>query len=339
MLTRVLACVLLSLSVGGQVLAQALPLTVDPRGGGVRPVVGHQGGVPVIQIAPPAAGVSNNKFTEFNVGPSGVILNNNGAASQTQLAGQIAGNPHLGRGPATTILNQVTARNPSQLRGLLEVAGHRANVIVANPAGITCDGCGFVNASRATLTTGRPRVGLGAGAPGSVAFEITEGLLQINGQGLHVSNVSSVDLLARAIQINAQVWADHLNVVTGAARVDGVTGEVTAIPGKGRAPRVSLDTAALGGMYAHSIRLIGTEKGLGVNMGGTLQALAGDLVITTEGNVDECKIINSSSSERLDTAACDFVKARWRWQPPTNQGQPTAVSTRVSVKWDLKDAR
>lgn len=61
--------------------------------------------------------------------------------------------------------------------------------------------------------------------------------------------------------------------------------------------------------------------------------------ITVEGNVDECKIINSSSSERLDTAACDFVKARWRWQPPTNQGQPTAVSTRVSVKWDLKDAR
>jgi protein TonB len=61
--------------------------------------------------------------------------------------------------------------------------------------------------------------------------------------------------------------------------------------------------------------------------------------ITTEGNVDECKIINSSSSERLDNAACDFVKARWRWQPPTVQGVVHVVSTRVSVKWDLKDAR
>jgi protein TonB len=61
--------------------------------------------------------------------------------------------------------------------------------------------------------------------------------------------------------------------------------------------------------------------------------------ITTEGNVDECKIINSSSSERLDNAACDFVKARWRWQPPTVQGVVHDVSTRVSVKWDLKDAR
>ncbi|HWM60721.1 MAG TPA: TonB family protein [Rhizomicrobium sp.] len=61
--------------------------------------------------------------------------------------------------------------------------------------------------------------------------------------------------------------------------------------------------------------------------------------ITTEGNVDDCKVVQSSSSERLDTAACDFVKTRWRWQPPTNQGAPVAVSTRVSVKWDLKDAK
>ena len=61
--------------------------------------------------------------------------------------------------------------------------------------------------------------------------------------------------------------------------------------------------------------------------------------ITTEGNVDDCKVVTSSSSERLDQAACDHVKRVWRWQPPTNQGQPIAVSTRVSVKWDLKDAR
>ena len=61
--------------------------------------------------------------------------------------------------------------------------------------------------------------------------------------------------------------------------------------------------------------------------------------ITTQGNVDDCKILNSSSSERLDSAACDYVKRVWRWQPPTNQGAPVAVSTRVSVKWDLKDAK
>jgi periplasmic protein TonB len=61
--------------------------------------------------------------------------------------------------------------------------------------------------------------------------------------------------------------------------------------------------------------------------------------ITTEGNVDQCTVVQTSSSERLDNAACDFVKSRWRWQPPTNQGAPVAVKTRVSVKWDLKDAK
>ena len=61
--------------------------------------------------------------------------------------------------------------------------------------------------------------------------------------------------------------------------------------------------------------------------------------ISTKGDVDDCKILNTSSSDRLDQAACDYVKRVWRWQPPTNQGQPVAVSTRVSVKWDLKDAK
>jgi len=61
--------------------------------------------------------------------------------------------------------------------------------------------------------------------------------------------------------------------------------------------------------------------------------------ITAEGNVDECKIVSTSSSDRLDQAACEWVKGHWRWQPPTNQGTPTAVSTRVSFKWDLKDAK
>ncbi|MBR8652876.1 filamentous hemagglutinin N-terminal domain-containing protein, partial [Achromobacter sp. Marseille-Q0513] len=139
------------------VLAQTLPISVDKNVAGQRPIVGTSNGVPVVNIAPPSAGgVSNNKFTQFNVGPSGVVLNNSGGASQTQLAGQVAGNPMLGNQRATTILNQVTAPNPSQLMGTMEVAGNRANIIVANPAGITCNGCGFLNADRATLTTGKP---------------------------------------------------------------------------------------------------------------------------------------------------------------------------------------
>ncbi|WP_241054799.1 hemagglutinin repeat-containing protein, partial [Achromobacter xylosoxidans] len=264
------------------VLAQTLPISVDRSVPGAKPSVGVSNGVPVINIAPPSAGgVSNNRYTQFNVGPSGAVLNNSGGASQTQLAGQVAGNPMLGNRRAGTILNQVTAPNPSQLLGTLEVAGNRANVIVANPAGITCNGCGFLNADRATLTTGRPRVG----PDGGIGFDVAAGRLGIEGQGLNGMNLSQVDLIARTLEINAQVWANRLNVTAGASRVDYGTGAVSPQAGDGPAPGVTLDTAALGGMYANSIRLIGTEAGVGVNIGGNLMALTGDLQVNAAGDV------------------------------------------------------
>ncbi|MCI1007627.1 filamentous hemagglutinin N-terminal domain-containing protein, partial [Herbaspirillum sp. C7C8] len=52
--------------------------------------------------------------------------------------------------------NQINSSDPSYLRGFIEVAGNRAQVIIANPSGITCAGCGFINAQRATMTTGTP---------------------------------------------------------------------------------------------------------------------------------------------------------------------------------------
>ncbi|MGE8658549.1 MAG: hemagglutinin repeat-containing protein [Achromobacter sp.] len=264
------------------VLAQTLPISVDKNVSGQKPVVGVTNGVPVVNIAPPSAGgVSNNRFTQFNVGPSGVVLNNSGAASQTQVAGQVAGNPMLGNQRATTILNQVTAPNPSQLMGMLEVAGNRANVIVANPAGITCNGCGFLNANRATLTTGKPVIG----PDGALGFDITGGRLGIEGAGLYGANLSQLDLMARTLELNAQVWANNLNVVAGAARVgyDGI--DVSALTGAGAGTGVALDVAALGGMYANSIRLIGTEAGVGVNIGGNLAALTGTLTVNANGDV------------------------------------------------------
>ncbi|WP_395757240.1 hemagglutinin repeat-containing protein [Achromobacter sp. EB05] len=264
------------------VMAQTLPISVDRSVPGAKPFVSVSHGVPVVNIAPPSAGgVSNNRYTQFNVGPSGVVLNNSGGASPSQLAGQVDGNPMLGNRHAGTILNQVTAPNPSQLLGTLEVAGNRANVIVANPAGITCNGCGFLNADRATLTTGKPRVG----PDGGIGFDVAAGRLGIEGQGLNGMNLSQVDLIARTLEINAQVWANRLSVTAGASQVDYGTGAVSPQAGDGPAPGVTLDTAALGGMYANSIRLIGTEAGVGVNIGGNLMALTGDLQVNAAGDV------------------------------------------------------
>ncbi|MFY3302973.1 hemagglutinin repeat-containing protein [Achromobacter xylosoxidans] len=264
------------------VLAQTLPISVDRSVPGAKPFVSVSRGVPVVNIAPPSAGgVSNNRYTKFNVGPSGVVLNNSGGVSPSQLAGQVPGNPMLGNRHAGTILNQVTAPNPSQLLGTLEVAGNRANVVVANPAGITCNGCGFLNADRATLTTGKPRIG----PDGGIGFDVTTGRLGIEGQGLNGMNLSQVDLIARTLEINAGIWANRLNVTAGASRVDYGSGAVSVQAGDGPAPIVALDTAALGGMYANSIRLIGTEAGVGVNIGGNLAALTGALSVDVNGDV------------------------------------------------------
>ncbi|MDH1179669.1 hemagglutinin repeat-containing protein [Achromobacter mucicolens] len=123
------------------------------------------------------------------------------------------------------------------------------------------------------------------GPDGNIALEVAGGKLRVEGQGLNGTAASQVDLIARTLEINAGVWADRLNVTAGAARVDYATGNATAGPGEGSAPVVALDTAALGGMYANSIRLNGTEAGVGVNVGGNLVALTGNLEVSASGDV------------------------------------------------------
>jgi filamentous hemagglutinin family protein len=270
----------------GHASAQTPPAVVNPDRSvqGQRPVVNvSANGVPVVQVAPPsAAGVSNNRFTEYNVGEKGLILNNTGANNQTQLAGWIAGNPMLGNSSAKTILNQVTGSAPTSLAGFTEVAGNRANVIVANPNGITCAGCGFINAPRITLTTGTPELG----ADGAVlGLRVQQGEIAMEGAGLSARNADQVDLVARSLRVNAEVWANKLDIVSGTGKVDYETGTVTAQGEGSNAPAVSLDVSQLGGMYANSIRMIGTESGVGVNIAGDVAALTGALEVSQAGDV------------------------------------------------------
>lgn len=98
---------------------------------------------------------SHNTFRGFNVDERGVILNNSRNGVDTQLGGHVAGNPALSKGEASVIVNEVTGDDPSRLNGMMGGAGRRADVIVANPNGITCNGCGFINAEHGMLTTGR----------------------------------------------------------------------------------------------------------------------------------------------------------------------------------------
>jgi protein TonB len=61
------------------------------------------------------------------------------------------------------------------------------------------------------------------------------------------------------------------------------------------------------------------------------------VAIGADGVPTDVQVANSSGSLRLDEAARDFVKATWRWNPPTMACKPVAVVTRVSIKWDLRD--
>jgi filamentous hemagglutinin len=263
--------------------AQSAP-PQHPDGSTPTGVIQAANGVPVVNIAAPnASGLSHNRFQQFDVDNRGVVLNNSGSVVSTQLAGFIYGNPNLGNGQAARlILNEVTSTLPSQLNGAIEVGGRAADVIVANPNGISCTGCGFINTPRGVLTTGTPILG----ADGSLqGLHVTGGSIAINGAGLDGSAIDRVDLIARAVAVNAGVWAKQLNVVTGANDVDYSTLAAHNLGTAGAPPAVALDVSAIGGMYAGVIRLVGTEAGLGVNNQGQIAAQSGDLVLSSAGQV------------------------------------------------------
>ncbi|CAG4921087.1 two-partner secretion domain-containing protein [Paraburkholderia gardini] len=284
-------------ALGMQPLWADAQVVVAPTSGS-RPAVGvTANGLPIVQIATPnGAGVSNNAYTSYNVGQSGLILNNSATSVQTQLGGYVTGNPNLAVGSARVIVNQVVGGNASQLLGYTEVAGQKAEVVIANPAGIYCNGCGFINTSRGILTTGTPVFG---GTGSLDAFHVTGGQIQIGSAGLNGSNVDQVDLIARSVAVNGKIWAGQsLNVVTGNNDVRHGDLNATSLGADGNSPGVAIDVAQLGGMYAGKIMLVGTETGVGVNSAGTIASQAGDLQISSRGKV----ILSGSTSANGNVA-------------------------------------
>ncbi|EFO1276578.1 filamentous hemagglutinin N-terminal domain-containing protein, partial [Escherichia coli] len=272
---------LISTIIAGQPLLPAVGAVITPQNGAGMDKAAN--GVPVVNIATPnGAGISHNRFTDYNVGKEGLILNNaTGKLNPTQLGGLIQNNPNLkAGGEAKGIINEVTGGNRSLLQGYTEVAGKAANVMVANPYGITCDGCGFINTPHATLTTGRPVMN----ADGSLqALEVTEGSITINGAGLDGTRSDAVSIIARATEVNAALHAKDVTVTAGANRVTA-DGRVSALKGEGDVPKVAVDTGALGGMYARRIHLTSTESGVGVNLG-NLYAREGDIILSSSGKL------------------------------------------------------
>ncbi|WP_080436411.1 filamentous hemagglutinin N-terminal domain-containing protein [Burkholderia ubonensis] len=263
--------------------AHAQAVLRPDAGVAAQPGITTVGGTPVVDItAPNAAGLSHNRFTDYNVGADGLILNNSATSVHTQLAGTIAGNAQLGGAPARVILNEVTGGRASQLNGTTEIAGQAARLIVANPNGIVADGAGFINATRATLVAGKPVFD----QDGGIASFETRGRITVDGKGLDAGG-TDVDLVARSLRVNAELRAKKFVGVAldGNVKIDGDTVAYRRNPSGADTPDIAIDVARLGSMHANAITLVGGAKGVGVNVDGKVDVVAGDPRLDANGRI------------------------------------------------------
>ena len=261
-------------------------------------------GLPQVNIQTPNdKGLSHNKYAKFDVDTKGAILNNSRTNVQTQQGGLITGNPYLARGEAKVILNEVNSSDPSVLKGYVEVAGKKADVIIANPSGIHCEGCGIINSNRATLTTGKPQIKNG----NLESFVVEKGKVKVSGKGLDNSRVDYTEIIARETQVNAGLWSKkEAKVITGKNTVKQL--ETSAdlqiihnnqpLADEPR-PQVAVDVGELGGMYSGKIHLIGTETGVGVHNAGHIGASAETLKIDSEGRIVNTGTLNANHAVQL----------------------------------------
>ena len=269
--TATALCAALLVTNSGLWIPLAVAQSIVPNQGAMGPNMDEaRNGTPIVNINKPnAKGLSHNQYDMFNVDDKGVILNNSRRPVSTELAGYVMGNPNLRGAAAKTILNEVTGTGATAMNGALEVAGRKAHVIIANPNGIAVNNGTFINTSAATLTTGNPII-----TDGTIAgYDVKQGTVTVSGQGLDASRTSRTDILAEAVQLNGKVWSDESHVVTGknTVSVDG-SGKVTNVTKTSNSEQVGLDVSQIGGMYANSMYLVGTNDGFGVNNKGILSA-------------------------------------------------------------------
>lgn len=286
--------------------AEAAGLVADPNAAlAFRPVIGTSaGGVPSVNITRPnQAGLSLNQYRQFDVSPQGVILNNSLIGGGSLIGGAVDANPNLaGSLPALTIVNEVTvAGAPGRLEGTIEVFGSPAGVIVANPNGLTCAGCGVANTPRLTLTTGRPLATGPAGeasafeAAAGLEYEIQGGHIRIEGAGIE-GTVGRIDLMADSLDIHGPLRAHYLNGDLSSINLAAGQGKVAEAPGGTWANRqpdadvpaavgYAIDASQLGAMTAGQIRIIATAAGMGVNLRAPLVAHQRGIHIDTAGNL------------------------------------------------------
>ncbi|MBN2400761.1 MAG: hemagglutinin repeat-containing protein [Spirochaetes bacterium] len=323
----------------GELSILALPvfavdgIAVDPNAGNKPTVDAAPNGVTIVNLAETnSRGVSHNKFTDYNVSPSGVILNNSTAAGVSQLGGAILGNPNYQNGrTASLVINEVTGNKRSNLYGYTEMFGKAADFILANPNGIVCNGAGFINIPRVTLGTGAPLFNNG----NFQGLDIRGGNVSIEGAGLDASQADYFSIVTRMASLNGPIWGKDVSIITGTGFYnynDKVFTQQDSPDGK---PEFAIDASALGSIYAGRISLICNEKGVGVRSQSNLLADVSDIRISADGNIElknvqaaQDVLVASTSGEIVQTGAAIAVKdLDYSAVKTTNRGSMTGLDT------------
>nr|WP_232291241.1 filamentous hemagglutinin N-terminal domain-containing protein [Burkholderia ubonensis] len=304
------------LAAAGALPRCALAAGIVPDGGTATSVSLAPDGRQLVNLAPAVAGVSSNTYSSFNVTAAGATLNNTGIN-------------------ARTIVNQVTSTNPSLIQGQIDVAGPRANVVLANPNGITVNGGSFVNTGRLALTTGNVSFNDVQIAPGviqrNVVLDTATGTIVVGPGGLE-SALIGLDLIAKTIRIDGPVHNTYTSPTAGVRLLAGrsqvkldtglsptddkhewLTRSATMNPDT--ASSYAIDITAAGSLTSGRVELIVTDRGPGVRSAGPLNASLGDFLLTSNGNVE-------LSNTKIDVAQ-DFSM--------TAQGGIVLTDTQVKV--------
>ena len=242
---------------------------------------------------PDSKGVSINEYSRFNTPTTGTILNNSNKNIDTKIAGQIDANYRLNK-EASLIINKVNSAEKSSLKGNLEVAGSRADVVIANPNGISVDGLNMINSRSLTLTTGN----INKLSPKEIEL-ISNNSIDIVGDGLNDKSSDYTNVISNAINLNSNIHANELNIIGEKAVTSSKDRLYNDVKAKNQENSFSLDSSALGGMYANKIKLVGTSNGVGVNNNGLVIA-NNNIEISLDGDIVNAGAIASNKEAKIE---------------------------------------
>ncbi|WP_103630158.1 hemagglutinin repeat-containing protein [Campylobacter concisus] len=242
---------------------------------------------------PDSKGVSMNEYSRFNTPTTGTILNNSNKNIDTKIAGQIDANYRLTK-EASLIINKVNSAEKSSLKGNLEVAGSRADVVIANPNGISVDGLNMINSRSLTLTTGS----INKLSPKEIEL-ISNNSIDIVGDGLNDKSSDYTNVISNAVNLNSNIHANELNIIGEKAVASSKDRLYNDVKAKNQENSFSLDSSALGGMYANKIKLVGTSNGVGVNNNGLVIA-NNNIEISLDGDIVNAGAIASNKDAKIE---------------------------------------